>query len=54
MPFWAYYMQIYEPLFPINTLCFVAKPAWEFVFLIEKGEANLTYSSYMLIKLENR
>jgi len=37
-------MQIDEPLFPINALCFVHKPTWVFAFLVEKGEAHLTCS----------
>jgi hypothetical protein len=41
--FWVADMQIDEPLFPINALCFVAKPTWVFVFLIKKGETYLRF-----------
>uniref|UniRef100_A0A0A9EIM8 Uncharacterized protein n=1 Tax=Arundo donax TaxID=35708 RepID=A0A0A9EIM8_ARUDO len=40
-------MQIDEPLFPINALCFVSKPTWVFVFLVEKGEAYLASAIWM-------
>ena len=42
--FWAHDMQIDEPLLPINALCFVDKPTWVSLFLVEEGEAYLRYS----------
>jgi len=52
--FWAHDMQIDEPLLPINALCFVDKPTWVSVFLVEEGEAYLRYSVQPLILIRRK
>jgi len=47
-------MQIDEPLLPINALCFVDKPTWVSVFLVEEGEAYLRYSVQPLILIRRK